>query len=36
MTGGSKAVVTAEEKKVGRSSLVLQRVVRETGSSWPC
>jgi hypothetical protein len=31
MTSGSKAMVTAEEK----SSLVLQRVVHETGSSWP-
>ncbi|KAK1630001.1 hypothetical protein QYE76_004316 [Lolium multiflorum] len=34
MIGGSNAVVTTTKKKESGSSLVLQRVVRETDSSW--
>jgi hypothetical protein len=34
MTGGKAIIPTAEAKETG-SSLVVQRVVRETGGSWP-
>ena len=34
MTGGN-AIVTTSEKKESGSSLMFQRVVRETGGSWP-
>ena len=36
MTAGTKAAATTEEEKKDiRSSLVIQRVVRETCGSWP-
>jgi hypothetical protein len=34
MIGGNNTVVTTTEKKESGRSLVFQRVVRETGSSW--